>query len=98
MSLKRLAKSSSTTAKVLTMSNIKIEKNIPLPVYSKVPELPLDKMKIGESFVIGLSEEIKKSTIRQRVARFQKRNPPKHFAMRPWDDGDSVRIFRVEDY
>lgn len=76
--------------------NIRIEKDVPMPVRSNIPELPLEKMEIGESFVLKLSTPSDPSTLRQRIHRFQKNNPPKKFSMRKIDDG-SVRIFRVED-
>lgn len=80
------------------MSQIKIEKNVPLPVQSSstVPALPLDKMEIGDSFRLELEQRNDISVIRQRLYRFQKANSPKHFAVRT-EGGNVVRVYRVED-
>ena len=79
------------------MSDIKIEKNVPLPVSSVVPPLPLNLMKVGDSFVVPIKTEIDQNTVRQRVWRYKNSNPPAQFSVRIWDDGKSIRVFRKED-
>ena len=79
------------------MPSIKIERNVPLPVSSDVPSLPLEQMLVGESFVLKLNSDTDKSTVRQRVGRFQRNNPPKRFSVRMVEN-KSLRVFRVNDY
>ena len=82
----------------LTMPKIKIEKNVPLPVApTKLPPLPLDAMKVGDSFKLKTVSHTDQGTIRQRLSRYQIMNPNKRFTVRR--DGEGfLRVFRVEDY
>lgn len=74
----------------------KIEKNVPMPVRSQVPPLPLGELDVGQSFVYELEDERDHAVIRQRLTRFQKRNPPVRFSMNRIDE-TKVRIHRIED-
>lgn len=77
-------------------AKIRIEKNVPLPIRSVVPPLPLEEMEIGDSFKLELEDEKDRGTVRQRLFRFQAKNPPKRFSMCSISD-TTVRVFRVED-
>lgn len=79
------------------MSSIKIQKNVPLPEKSEpIPDLPLTKMVVGDSFQLtGVSDKMK-NAIRMRLNRYQNSNPPVAFSMRTVEEG-TIRIFRMED-
>lgn len=70
---------------------IKIESHIPIPKWKKV-SLPLDHMRIGDSF---FSEE-PAGRISTRINMQQKRgkNKDKHFIIRT--EGNGCRVWRVE--
>ncbi len=78
------------------MPDFKIEKNVPIPITSTIPALPLIELGIGHSFVIEAALGNQRNTIRLRLYRFQKRNPPIRLSMRSIDDAH-VRIQRVDD-
>lgn len=79
------------------MSKIEIETGIPYPE-SNIPHLPLEQMKIGDSFRLTLkSPEKEKSAVRQRLSRYQEFHKPKRFSLRSMS-GSEIRVFRVEDY
>jgi hypothetical protein len=75
--------------------SIRIEKNIPLPQRSRLPDLPFQEMQIGDSFLAPVSCGDKKSigALRQRVSRFQRMNPKMRFSV--VQDGEQMRVFRV---
>jgi len=79
-------------------TDIKIEKNIPVPTRSKIPPLPLGEMEIGDSFRAPVSADNAKevSSLRQRVARYQRSHPQKRFSV-VIDDSDDrhMRVFRI---
>jgi hypothetical protein len=75
-------------------SSIKIEKNVPLP--ARVPPLPLDKLKIGDSFLVPLKNKSDKAAIRQRLHRFQLNNVPVCLSMQKEGD-NAVRVYRIKD-
>jgi hypothetical protein len=85
-----------TEKRIISMSDIKIEKGVPLPELSRIPTLPLIKMDVGDSFVISASSERDRQTIRQRLSRFQLITKPKMFSMRKTDD-EHVRVYRIDD-
>jgi hypothetical protein len=75
---------------------IKIEKDIPIPQRTRLPELPFSEMEINESFLAPVSCEEARlvQALRQRVVRFQRRHPPKKFSV--VRDGDQMRVFRIQ--
>ncbi len=75
---------------------IKIEKDIPIPQRTRLPELPFSEMEINESFLAPVSYEEARlvQALRQRVVRFQRRHPPKKFSV--VRDGDQMRVFRIQ--
>ena len=75
---------------------IKIEKDIPIPQRTRLPELPFSEMEINESFLAPVSCEEARlvQALRQRVVRFQRRHPPKKFSV--VRDGEKMRVFRVQ--
>lgn len=77
--------------------SIQIDHDVPLPPRSdRIPELPLAEMKVGDSFVVPVESSADRATIRQRLYRFQKSNPPVKFSMRK-ETEESARIFRIND-
>lgn len=80
----------------MSKAKFKIEKNIPMPVRSQVPPLPLGDLKVGDSFVYEMKGDGDHAVIRQRLTRYQKRNPPCRFSMHRVDER-KVRIHRIED-
>jgi hypothetical protein len=75
---------------------IKIEKDIPIPQRTRLPELPFSEMEINESFLAPVSYDEARlvQALRQRVVRFQRRHPPKKFSV--VRDGEKMRVFRVQ--
>ena len=75
---------------------IKIERNIPIPQRTRLPELPSSEMEINESFLAPVMSGDARlvQALRQRVVRFQRRNPPKKFSV--VRDGDQMRVFRIQ--
>jgi hypothetical protein len=75
---------------------IKIEKDIPIPQRTRLPELPFSEMEINESFLAPVFHEESRlvQALRQRVVRFQRRHPPKKFSV--VRDGDQMRVFRIQ--
>lgn len=81
------------------MSELIIEDGIPIPSRTNLPELPLDQMKIGQSFEVSLQSEREISSVRQKISRYHRINKPKRFTVRVTDpDTFTVRVFRVSDY
>ena len=75
---------------------IKIEKDIPIPQRTRLPELPFSEMEINESFLAPVSYDEARlvQALRQRVVRFQRRHPPKKFSV--VRDGEKMRVFRIQ--
>lgn len=75
---------------------IKIEQNIPIPQRTRLPELPFSEMEINESFLAPVMSGDARlvQALRQRVVRFQRRNPPKKFSV--VRDGEQMRVFRIQ--
>lgn len=71
-----------------------VTSDVPLP--QQPLELPLDTMKVGDSFTVEVQEERHRQLVAQRVSRYKKRNPPKEFSMRK-ESENTYRIFRFED-
>ena len=78
------------------MSKITLEKDVPLPRRTKLPDLPLNEMDIGHSFVLDVDKK-GRSAVRQRLYRYQNANWPKRFSVRTLSD-EQVRVYRVKDY
>ena len=74
---------------------IQIEKGIPMPNRTKLPDLPFGEMEIGDSFAAPVmpTDQRLVQALRQRVTRFQKQHPPKKFSV--VQDGEAMRVFRV---
>jgi len=74
---------------------IQIEKGVPMPNRTRLPELPFMAMEIGDSFVAPVPSNDSRliQALRQRVTRFQKQNPPQKFSV--VQDGEQMRVFRV---
>lgn len=79
------------------MSNsptIQIEENVPVP--NLIPELPLEDLKIGQSFVVRITTATQLGNLRQRLYRFKKANPPKEFLTRKVGKNE-YRVWRIDD-
>lgn len=86
-----------TLKESIIVSKIKIESGIPYPAPT-IPPLPLENMKVGDSFKLTLKNpEKEKSVVRQRLSRFQEKNEPARFSMRSISK-DEIRVYRMEDY
>jgi hypothetical protein len=88
--------------------NITFESDVPMPVRSKLPELPLGELTVGGkkgSFVITLNHPKERDAVRQRYYRYAAENPPKRFTARTVKQGDEAyvegelrfRVHRLED-
>jgi hypothetical protein len=75
--------------------SIHIEKNIPIPQRSRLPDLPFREMQIGDSFLAPVSSDDQRliSALRQRVSRYQRANPDRRFSV--VKDKDQMRVFRI---
>jgi len=73
---------------------IQIDKHIPVPKRTKIPDLPLEAMETGDSFVapIDASNPVEVRALRQRVSRWQRGTTSRFSVIR---DGDDMRVFRV---
>lgn len=83
-----------------TEGKVKIESGIPVPeapYNSTVPPLPLADMKVGDSVAVTLKNEKEIGTVRQRLYRFCRDNPPKRFSLRKMGEGGDYRVFRVKN-
>lgn len=80
----------------VSFMTITIEKNVPMPQRTRLPELPFGEMEVGDSFLVPLQMQDSQSvaSLRQRVSRFQRRNEPKKFSTVKSEGG--MRVFRVE--
>jgi hypothetical protein len=73
-----------------------IKDDLPMPVRSTIPPLPLDQIDVGKYIVVEVKTRQEKGAIRQRIHRYQNSNPPAKFSLQTIDD-TSIRIFRIED-
>lgn len=75
--------------------SIHIEKNIPIPQRSRLPDLPFQEMQIGDSFLAPVGSEDQRliNALRQRVSRYQRANPEQRFSV--VKDNDQMRVFRI---
>tara|TARA_B100000085_G_scaffold75462_1_gene67774 strand:+ start:1292 stop:1522 length:231 start_codon:yes stop_codon:yes gene_type:complete len=73
---------------------IQIDKHIPVPKRTKIPDLPLEMMEIGDSFLapIDANNPVEVRALRQRVSRWQRGTTSRFSVIR---DGDDMRVFRV---
>ena len=83
--------------KAITHTSYKIEKNVPLPVFRKISRYPLRDLKVGDSFVVPVSEaKVIRSAI-NRVHRTTKKTF--HFITRTVNGrgraGKQLRVWRV---
>ncbi len=85
---------------------IKIDSDVPLPKRAHkipLPDLPLDQMKVGQSFALYLPavEEERMGRIlnalRMKVQRYQRGNPGYRFSV-VTESPESIRVFRVENH
>jgi len=87
-----------------TMSPIKIDKDVPLPLKpAPTPDMPLAELEVGHSFVLKNIDDKAKAAIRQKMTRYQNSNPPVRLSMQSTRENlgqlDTwvIRIFRTED-
>ncbi len=75
--------------------DIVIEKHVPMPKRTRIPDLPLAQMEVGDSFVapINASDQTEVRALRQRISRWQRDQQPMKFSV--VRDGDQMRVFRV---
>jgi len=75
--------------------SIHIEKNIPIPQRSRLPDLPFRDMQVGDSFLapVPAGDHRLIGALRQRVSRYQKANPDQKFSV--VRDGEQMRVFRI---
>ena len=54
--------------------SISIDKHIPMPKRTKIPDLPLTEMEVGDSFKapINASDATEVRALRQRISRWQR--------------------------
>lgn len=81
----------------MSKSKFVIEKNVPLPVRNTIPDFPLEEMQVGDSFVVTVTTDRERSSVRQRLSRYQVRNRPIRFSTISLNPR-TVRVFRVKDY
>lgn len=74
---------------------ITIEKDVPIPQRTRLPELPFGEMEVGDSFLVPLQlpDAQGVASLRQRVSRYQRANEPKRFSTVQSDGG--MRVFRI---
>ena len=79
----------------VSFMTITIEKNVPMPQRTRLPELPFGAMEVGDSFLVPLLTQDSQSgaSLRQRVSRFQRAHEPKKFSTVKSEGG--MRVFRV---
>lgn len=77
---------------------IQIEKNIPVPVRTKMPPLPFADMDVGDSFLAPVEADNTSmiQALRQRVARFQRKNPKYRFSVVRDAQHNMMRVFRIQ--
>jgi len=80
--------------------SIEIEKHIPMPRRTKIPELPFTQMEIGDSFKapIDASNTSEVRALRQRISRWQRTSTSRFSCVRDQDreTGESImRVFKV---
>jgi len=75
--------------------DIQIEKGVPMPKRTKIPDLPLAAMEVGDSFVapINAGDQTEVRALRQRISRWQRDRHPMKFSV--VKDGEQMRVFRV---
>jgi hypothetical protein len=73
-----------------------IEKNVDPPAKAVRLQMPLKDLEIGDSFLVKIPRDISEATVRQRMHRFQKKNPGVRLSLRRVD-AHFMRLFRVED-
>lgn len=75
--------------------DIVIEKHVPMPKRTRIPDLPLAQMEVGDSFVapINASDQTEVRALRQRISRWQRDQQPMKFSV--VRDGEQMRVFRV---
>lgn len=75
--------------------SISIEKNIPIPRRTTLPDMPLEKIKKKESFLVPMSSNDTRTAaaLRQRVCRYQLKSGRKFSVVK--DDG-GMRVFRTK--
>jgi|13_taG_2_1085334.scaffolds.fasta_scaffold01812_1 hypothetical protein len=79
----------------VSFMTITIEKNVPIPQRTRLPELPFGDMEVGDSFLVPLQMQDSQSvaSLRQRVSRYQRANDPKRFSTVKSEGG--MRVFRI---
>jgi len=79
------------------MEKYKIEKNVPIPDSQK--RYPLAEMEIGDSFLVPIVDN-KYMATRNRLnpafSKFKKSDSPRKYLTKRTDDGNDIRVWRVE--
>ena len=77
---------------------IQIDKNIPVPARTKIPPLPFEDMDVGDSFLAPVEADNTRmiQALRQRVARFQRKNPKFRFSVLRDTQHNMMRVFRIQ--
>jgi hypothetical protein len=76
---------------------ISIDSNVPVPERTDLPTLPLEEMKVGQSFLLKMDNTGNNKTIqalRQRICRYQNKVEGARFSVRKDEGG--MRVFRIE--
>ena len=75
--------------------SIQIEKNVPIPQRSRLPDLPFQDMQVGDSFLAPVDSGDQRliGALRQRFSRYQRMNPERRFSV--VKDGGQMRVFRI---
>lgn len=79
---------------------IQIDKHIPMPKRTKIPNLPLTEMEIGDSFKapIDANSTAEVRALRQRISRWQRTSTSRFSCVRDRDEHtgeDIMRVFKV---
>ena len=77
---------------MIKMTKYRIEKNIPIPTFSRSRKYPFDKMKIGDSFLVSLGED---RSVRNCAAAAGRRHNMK-FICRQTSGENNIRVWRLK--
>lgn len=76
------------------MSNVIIEHNVTIPIRSNIPPLPLAEMRVGDHFTLIIKTAAERAAVRQRLSRFQAKNPPAKFGIKKTGRNE-IRVHRL---
>lgn len=77
--------------------SISIDKHIPMPKRTKIPDLPLTEMEVGDSFKapINAGDATEVRALRQRISRWQRNSTSRFSCIRDTDSDTGEAIMRV---